>query len=279
MLREEHILGEIFAYRYVVEDPKYALVISHGIASHAGIYDKFCTHHAARGAEIWSFDAPGHGRSTTTRPRGQWMLAECVDACVAYGEHARAVSGLPVWALGSSMGVASAYSALYCEALSGAVLMGSPAVPSTPAMMKAGVPWRSDDVQAILQTSGRALRLDCGILFDFDKDYGYDGATEQKRLDPWNTWTYDLASWASLFTYDPPIPVSQNRKPILVASGANDPSYPPALMREIAASIAGPVEYFCLDGGKHQLMLFNTEEFSQEIHNWIMRHVENKGGR
>ena len=50
MLREEHIVNELHAYRYCGEDPKYALVISHGIASHGGIYDVFCTHHAARGA-------------------------------------------------------------------------------------------------------------------------------------------------------------------------------------------------------------------------------------
>ena len=37
MLREEHIVDELHAVRYRGDDPKYALVVSHGIASHAGI--------------------------------------------------------------------------------------------------------------------------------------------------------------------------------------------------------------------------------------------------
>ena len=61
MIREEHVLNEIHAYRYRGEDPRYALVISHGIASHGAIYDIFCCHHADKGVDIWSFDAPGHG--------------------------------------------------------------------------------------------------------------------------------------------------------------------------------------------------------------------------
>jgi alpha-beta hydrolase superfamily lysophospholipase len=71
MLVESHVLDEIFTRRYRGPKPRYALVISHGIGAHGGIYDVFCTHHAAKGVDIWSYDAPGHGRSTTTRPRGQ----------------------------------------------------------------------------------------------------------------------------------------------------------------------------------------------------------------
>ena len=53
MRREEHVLNEIHAYRYAGEDPKYALGISHGIASHGAIYDIFCCHHAAKKVHDW----------------------------------------------------------------------------------------------------------------------------------------------------------------------------------------------------------------------------------
>jgi pimeloyl-ACP methyl ester carboxylesterase len=120
--------------------------------------------------------------------------------------------------------------------------------------------------------TGRAARLDVGILFNFDEDYGYAGAGEQKRLDPWNTWSYDLPSWASLFSYDRKIPVDENRKPIL-ASGENDRAFPPAVMRAAAESIAGPVELKVFDGASQQLMLFHTAEFSTALQDFVLAHI------
>ena len=200
-------------------------------------------------------------------------MAEWVEAGVLYAEHVKALTGLPVFTLGSSLGVAAAFSALHADAVTGAILMGSPAVPSGPALTGMGASWSGEAVQQMLKITGRAARLDVGILFNFDEDYGYAGAGEQKRLDPWNTWTYDLASWASLFTYDPPIPASRNAKPILVSSGARDPSFPKALMQATADSIAGPVEFYCLEEGTHQLMLFHTDTYSDTVHDWVLRHV------
>jgi pimeloyl-ACP methyl ester carboxylesterase len=174
MLRETHIINEIFAHRFRGPDPKYALVISHGIGAHGGIYDRFCEHHAAKGVDIWSYDAPGHGRSTTNRPRGQWTLAEWVDAGVMAVEHVRAETDLPV----------------------------------------------------------------------------------------------------ILFTYDPPITAAANKKPVLVSCGAKDPSFPPSVMKSVAEAIAGPVEFYCLEDGSHQLMLFHTEVYSRTVHDWALRQIE-----
>ena len=72
MQRQEQVVGDTFVYRFTGENPKYALVISHGLGGHGGIYDQFCAYHAAQGVDIWSYDAPGHGRSATPRrrPRG-----------------------------------------------------------------------------------------------------------------------------------------------------------------------------------------------------------------
>jgi pimeloyl-ACP methyl ester carboxylesterase len=273
MIREEHVLNEIHAYRYCGNDPKYALVISHGIASHGAIYDVFCCHHAAKGVDIWSFDAPGHGKSTTNRPRGQWDMAEWAEASAMYADHVRKHTGLPVFTLGSSLGVAPAFGALYSDAVTGGILMGSTAVPGGPTLGPPAAIWKSESVQAMLSMVGRAARLDCGILFNFDEDYGYAGAGEQKRLDPWNTWSYDLASWSTLFTYEPKVPVDKNAKPILFACGEKDPTFPPEKVKKVADSISGPVEYYCLEGGSHQLMLFHTEDFSSKVHEWVQQYI------
>jgi len=273
MLRENHVLKEIYAHRFCGPDPKYALVISHGIGGHGGIYDQFCETHAAKGVDIWAYDAPGHGKSTTNRPRGQWTMEEWATATVDFAEHIKAESGLPVFALGSSLGVAAAYSSLHSDAISGAILMGSPAIPSGPLVSAMAAAWKSDDVQMILGLMGGALRLDIGRLFNFDEDYGYVGAGEQKKLDPWNTWSYDLASWASLFTYEPKVPVQSNRKPIHMSCGENDPNFPPAQMQAVADSISGPVEFSSMKDASHQLMLFHTDEYSKLIHEWTLKQI------
>jgi len=84
-----------------------------------------------------------------------------------------------VFTLGSSLGVAAAYGALHSDAVRGGILMGSPLVPGGPVLSRAAPLWRSEAVQAVLQLTGRAARLDCGILFNFDEDYGYSGAASR----------------------------------------------------------------------------------------------------
>lgn len=274
MLMESHILNELHAFRFKPKaDPKYALVISHGIASHGGIYDKFCEHHANKGVDVWSYDAPGHGRSTTNRPRGQWNMAEWAQASRDWAQHVASETGLPVFTLGSSLGVAAAISAIDSPAVTGAICMGSPAVPGGPVISAMGAPFRSEDGKKLLEALGRAGRLDVGILFNFDEDYGYAGAGEQKRLDPWNTWSYDLKSWATLFQYEPETPLSKNTKPVLYTAGDRDPSFPPDVIKAAASGIGGPVEIKFFEGAGHQLMLFHTAEFSDVVHAFCVSNI------
>jgi len=266
MIEETHKVGEIHVHRVPAQgDAHYALVISHGIGAHGGIYNVFCTHHAARGVDIWSYDAPGHGQSTTNRPRGQWTMEEWTQAGISVAEHVKRETGLPVFLLGSSLGVGAAISGVHSDAVAGGIMMGSPVVPGGGAVKMMGEAWRTEAVQNVLAQLGRAARMDVGLLFNFDEDYGYAGAGEQKRLDPWNTWSYDLASWATLFTYDPPVPPEDNVKPVLYAAGENDPSFPPDVIKMAADSIGGPVTLKIFEGASHQLMLFHTSEFSDAV--------------
>lgn len=265
---ETHILNELHCFRYPAADASYALVVSHGLGGHGGIYNRFCEHHSAKGAELWCYDAPGHGRSTTNRPRGTWTMDEWAQASRDWATHVHELTGLPVFTLGSSLGVAAAISAIDARAVSGAILMGSAAVPGCSLLEGVAAPWRSDDVAAILASVGRGAQLDIGTFFNFDEDYGYTGATEQKKLDPYNTWSYDLASWASFFQYDPPQPLADNTKPVLYAFGENDALATPDIIRAVAAEIGGPVTVEIFPEGVHQLMLFETEAFSDLIHDF-----------
>jgi len=273
MKLESHLLNEIYAHVYRGDDPKYAIVISHGLGGHGGIYDVFCEHHSAKGAELWSYDAPGHGRSTPNRPRGSWTLEEWAQASRDWAAHIKAETGLPVFLLGSSLGVAAAISAVDSPDVSGVICMGSAAVPSAPLIAARGAVWRSTEVIEVLEQMGRGAQLDIAKFFDFDVDYGYTGAGQQKKLDPYNTWSYDLKSWASIFQYDPPVPVADNTKPVLFASGEKDPNFPPAIIEAVAKTIGGPVQIEVFDDAPHQLMLFETEKFSTRIHEFCLANV------
>jgi len=158
-------------------------------------------------------------------------------------------------------------------AVTGAILIDSAAVPGWSLLEQRAASWRSDDVIAVLEQVGRGARLDIGTFFNFDVDYGYNGAAEQKRLDPYNTWSYDLASWASLFQYSPPQALADNTKPVLYAAGDKDPNVTPDLVRAIAGEIGGPVSVEIFPDGPHQLMLFETAAFSTAVHDFCTTHA------
>jgi alpha-beta hydrolase superfamily lysophospholipase len=268
VLIEHHTIGDIFTRRFKAPKPRYALVISHGIGAHSGVYNKFGAHHGARGVDIWAYDAPGHGLSTATRPRGQFQFQEWVDACIAVAKQAKAETGLPVIALGSSLGVAASFSSLHHDVFDGAVLMGSAAVPRSPGMPVTS-PFRAPEVAMVAKILGRSLRFDINSFIDFEKDYGFVGARDQRNWDPMNLDNYQFDAFVSLVSHDPVVPPERNAKPILYAYGADDAMTPLSTVKATAEAIAGPVRFEIIPGGKHQLMLFNTEVFSDLLEEWV----------
>lgn len=272
MKREEHVIGEINCYRYGGSDADHALLVLHGLGGHGGIYDPFGSHHADRDVDVWSMDAPGHGRSRSTRPAGRFTLREWVDGAVACGEHIAETTGLPVFVKGSSLGASAAYPALAADVFSGAILMGY-AIPSSP-LIPADNAFRTEIYERIEAQFGSVLQLNIARFFDFDSDYGYIGAAEQKRSDPLNTWFYDLSSFASIFRYEPRIPLSENTKPILYAVGEKDPTFPVEMARAVVDATAGPVEFHIEPDGVHQLMLFHTESYSTLIADWCREQLK-----
>jgi pimeloyl-ACP methyl ester carboxylesterase len=272
---ESHILNDLHAYRFYDDtvEQKYALVISHGFGGHGGIYNSFCEHHASHGVDIWSYDAPGHGLSNRTRPRGTFTMDEWAQATRDFAEHIKAKTGLPVFALGSSLGVAAAISSVDCPAVTGVISMGSIAVPGSPTVKSMLAYWSSEPVQQVLTELGRGARLDLALFFDFDKDYGFLGAAESKKMDPLNTWSYDLASWASIWNYVPPQPLIENVKPVFYTAGTEDPNIPDGAIDLLVSEIGGPVTVKTFEGAGHQLMLFNTEEYSSAVHEFCMDNI------
>ncbi len=196
-----------------------------------------------------------------------------VDAAVAYGDHIAETTGLPVIIKGSSLGAAAAYCAMAAsDTFPGSVLMGF-MIPSSP-MMKSTNVFRTEAFEKLSAIMGDKFVLHIERFFNFDTDYGYVGAAEQKKADPDNTWFYDMASWGSLFRYDPVVPLAENTKPILFTVGEDDPTFPPEVARRVADATAGPVELYMKPQGKHQLMLFHTHEYTDVVTEWC-RHLIN----
>lgn len=274
MRREEHVLGDTFAYRFAGPAADHVLLLQHGTGGHGGIYDNFASHYADLGAEVWSMDAPGHGRSCAARRAGDFTLDEWVSAAIVMADHIGGLTGLPVFIKGSSLGAAAAYCAYAAsDSFAGAILMGF-AIPSSP-LIPADNPFRSEAFDRLIAMYGPALQLNIDRFINFDEDYGYRGAGEQKHRDPLNTWTYDLSAWGSIMRYDPAIALADNTKPILFAVGENDPIFPPALARLVVDATSGPVEFHVHPGGAHQLMLFHTAEYAPVVRAWCHQQLPN----
>jgi pimeloyl-ACP methyl ester carboxylesterase len=268
--REEHVLNGVFSYRYPGLGADHALVVQHGIGSHAGAFDEFSAHHAARGVDVWSMDAPGHGRSLKGRPPGRFTLDEWVQATVDLGEKVVHTSGLPVFVNGWGLGAAAAYGGLQAShTFGGAILMGY-AIPSSPGLPTAN-PFRSEGYGELDEQWGDQLMLSVDRLIDFDDAYGYPGATEQMRADPFGTRFYDLRSFASFFRYDPVVPINENTKPIFYTASLRDPIFGADFAKAIAAETAGPVELHVLDRSSHQLMHSDTGQYSDLVLEWCLR--------
>ena len=270
---ENHTLNELYAFRYTGADPKYALVVSHGLGGHGGIYTRFCECLAPMGVDIWCYDAPGHGRSTSNRPKGQWQMSEWAQASRDFAQHITESTSLPVFTLGSSLGVGAAISAIDSDHVAGAVLMGSGVVPGSAPIEAAAGAFRGDDFKQIIAMVGRGAQLHIPTFFNFDEDYGYAGAQKQKELDPYNTWSYDMESWASIFQYVPEQLPADNAKPVLYTSGENDPHFSPEALDMMASCIGGPVKKMLFKDAGHQLMLFSTQEFSEAVHEFCLETI------
>lgn len=268
---EQHRINDLHCYRYAPQQADYALVVSHGLGGHGGIYDIFGEHHAGKNCDIWSYSAPGHGQSRINSPRGQWHMAEWAQAGRDVAKHVKQETGLPVFLLGSSLGVGAAISGIDSEDVHGVICMGSAAIPGSDLLKAMGAFYRSDEVKQLIETLGRAAKLDIRTFFDFDTDYGWKGAQAQKELDSDNSWSYDLASWASLFQYDPPVAPGESDKPIYFTYGEDDPMFPEGAIDMIKPGLGPNAEVNCFKGASHQLMLFHTADYSTAIDAWCRK--------
>jgi alpha-beta hydrolase superfamily lysophospholipase len=129
----------MFVYRWLPDGaPKAVVQIAHGLAEHAGRYERLAAALTAAGYAVYGGDHRGHGRSVRT-PDELGFFAErngwnkCVDDLWHLNRRiATDHPGLPLVLLGHSMGsfMAQQFIAAHGEVLAGAVLSGSAGKPA-----------------------------------------------------------------------------------------------------------------------------------------------------
>lgn len=279
-VRNDLQLGQVHAYHYEPPSgqPRYHLLVAHGIGGHGGTYDKFCEPLAERGVDIYSIDLPGHGLARN--PSGEFRFEDWLEDIDTAARAIKADSTQPLFVLGSSQGSAAAFHSLaFSPAVDGAVTMGIilTGVPlgENSASRQIGRQMTGPKADAIAAAEGNHRRVDLRTAINWDRDYATEDSDvlEKKLADPLRTWSYGFASLHSYWNYRPPQSPSENRKPLLVTAGGSDPLMPRSYVQACFEAIGGPKELYFLPNAGHQLMLYYTDQYLEVVDGWISRQL------
>lgn len=267
MDRSEFQIDGLNVYHFKASPTKYAILILHGTGGHGGCYDSYGFAQATLGADVYAMDLPGHGRSRGQH--GTWSTIDCLTAIDTVVKHIKSNTGLPVFLLGSSQGSAFAYYALNTsDSVAGSITMGLAAFHLSP-FREAIAPLKSKEFEKVSKFFRHSLQIDLKKFLNIENDYGSPEVTQRLLADPDMTWVYDLDSYRDLLIFEPPVKASENKRPMLVTVGENDPFMPPHYVKKLVDQIGGPVTFCEFKDGPHQLMLERTSEFCKVVDQWI----------
>ena len=271
--RIEFTVGDnIHTYRYPNDGCPYAVVICHGAGGWGGMYDDFCYPYVeATGADIWSFDCPGFGVSG--RARGHTTIEELEAALDAVLAEVRKHHDKPIFTLGSSMGGMLASIGFYKDEVAGVCIQASPLAVSTAFHEGAKRLFTNPGVQALLASPvGPHTWLDLSGMMDLNNNYGDPEYVARVEAHPLNTSKLLLKSWAAVFEYEAPYPLTENKKPFLYTYSSRDPMLYEGAPEAMWEGIGGPKQRHIIDSDKHQAMLFHTEEFVEVMSQWASQY-------
>lgn len=256
-------------YRCDGASARAAVILVHGICEHCDRYAYVIERLLAQGIEAYTFDQPGHGRSSGKK--GHLSYDQTLKIIDHIKQERLADSpDIPVFVYGHSMGgaIAVQYGYKYPENLNGCII-------TSPALgLKKAIPQKAIPVLATVAriVPGVTLRnmIENGLLSHdptVNEAYGQDPMVHNKislRLG------IDLVSYADR--------IMKERKtfpvPAILLQGAEDGIVDPAAAALFAAFGGPKIEYHEIQGGFHEL--HNEPERAQYLDlilNWINKTI------
>lgn len=268
----------IHTYHYETEtDSPYSLLICHGGGGSGGIYDDFCLPFIeATRADVWSWDHPGFGMSGV---RGEWTFEEAYNGIKAVIAEIKAQHDKPIFVLGSSFGAVIASACAYLDDVAGVIIQGSFLAVGTPLYEQMTSLFSNPAMDLFLGSPfGQASLLPLDKMINWEENYGGVQKAREITQSPQHTGEVKLQSFASSFSWKgAPYPMSKNTKPFAIIIAERDPMLVsgggPDAAQSVIESIGGPTKLTVKDSDKHQLMLFHTDWFIQELHGFITSHL------
>ncbi|WP_062112438.1 alpha/beta fold hydrolase [Aureimonas sp. AU40] len=288
-------------YRFMPERaPRAVLLVLHGLAEHAGRYDRLGRDLSAQGVAVYAPDHRGHGSTTAVdgplrRFGGRGGRAKVLRDVQAVRHRAEAdLPGLPVIVFGHSMGahIALNHARVFGEGLSGLALWN--------ASFERGLTERigalAFKAEKALKGSDVASALFARAGFDawsksvnprrteFDWLSHDDAAVDRYRADPLCGWTptismvEDILEWQRAGADLAMLGDLPHRLPVHCLGGTEDPATGKGTaVRRLAARLeeAGSLDVHChiVAGARHET-LNETEPMRGEAMGELLRFVE-----
>lgn len=266
----------LFRRAWLADEPRCALVLTHGYAEHSGRYEHVGSWLAARGFAVHAYDHQGHGHSDGPRGHAASLdaLVDDLDRAVAVAREAH--PGLPLYVLGHSMGglVALAYAALRDPRLDGVV--------STSAALSLDPPPNTLERVglSLLRPLLPRLSLPRPVA---DAALSRDPAVgEAYRADPLVFQTMTLALAAAIFRGGQRTLAAarETRLPALVLHGADDPLCSPDGSSRFFGALSSPGSDLRLYPGlRHEIL--NEPEWENvlgDMVGWLDKRAQDGGG-
>jgi alpha-beta hydrolase superfamily lysophospholipase len=120
--------GALAVHNWKDGDPRYVVLLAHGLGEHAGRYRHVAERLVADGADVYAPDHYGHGRSEGDRAVVDDLEAMVDDLHIVAARASAEHAGLPTVLIGHSMGgvIAARYAQLHAAELAALVLSGPP---------------------------------------------------------------------------------------------------------------------------------------------------------
>lgn len=203
------------------------------------MYDPFCYPMREKSsADIWTLDCPGFGLSG--RARGEFTIDEFEAALEAVIAETRTHHDKPILVLGNSMGGILASTGFYKEEIAGVCISASPLTVTSPSYLEMKAFLNNPSLQALYDSPfAEHIYISIWDLMNLEKTYGDPEFVEKLKANVLHTNRIKLKSWASMFNYDAPYPLTENKKPFFFVCAKGDPMFTAEAVSGLLDSVGG----------------------------------------